>query len=217
MAMILCEPILPMTLHNPELPKGIDSWWHRASARDPAQRFQSAKQLVDSLADVLAIEHKLEIPDLLPLGLRSQGVSSLPPVSLLPAEPDEPSVVVANSGDWWQSASAAGDESKTRGRDGGIRSPNAGFCRRERPRCWLSSRSRRFRRLTRQTSCKRFPRFCVIRRASPFPLRSWSRSDRARRPDSRRILPRRFDAEADACTRGSRREACARSCGGAEA
>jgi hypothetical protein len=34
------------------LPTGLDAWWAKASHRDPAQRFQSAKELCDSLAIV---------------------------------------------------------------------------------------------------------------------------------------------------------------------
>jgi serine/threonine-protein kinase len=34
------------------LPPSFDAWWARASQRDPAQRFQSAKELADSLAMV---------------------------------------------------------------------------------------------------------------------------------------------------------------------
>jgi hypothetical protein len=35
-----------------DLPPGLDAWWARASHRDPAQRFQSAKDLCDSIAIV---------------------------------------------------------------------------------------------------------------------------------------------------------------------
>jgi hypothetical protein len=36
-----------------DLPPGLDGWWAKASQRDPAQRYQSAKDLCDALAAVL--------------------------------------------------------------------------------------------------------------------------------------------------------------------
>jgi serine/threonine-protein kinase len=36
-----------------DLPSGVDTWWAKASQRDPAQRFQSAKELCDGLAVAL--------------------------------------------------------------------------------------------------------------------------------------------------------------------
>jgi serine/threonine-protein kinase len=78
MLLILCEPIPSLIQHERGLPQSVDDWWLRASARDPAQRFQSAKQLADALARALAIEPRLEIPEILPLGLRSRGVASVP-------------------------------------------------------------------------------------------------------------------------------------------
>jgi len=101
MAMILYEPILPMTEHNQALPPAIDVWWQRASAREPEQRFQSAKQLADALAAALGIEHKLQIPEIVPLALRQQGVSSLPPVSLASATPMACALVRSHSESGW--------------------------------------------------------------------------------------------------------------------
>jgi serine/threonine protein kinase len=107
MLMILCEPIPPMRRFNPELPEAVDCWWERASARDPAQRFQSAKQLADALALALGVEQRLEIPDILPLGLRSLGVSSLPSVSLPAAAVIEDRVTAAEqSGGGWRDANS---------------------------------------------------------------------------------------------------------------
>jgi serine/threonine protein kinase len=106
MLMILCGPIPPMRRFNPELPEAVDGWWWRASARDPAQRFQSAKQLADALAIALGVDPRLEIPDILPLGLRSLGVSSLPPVSLPAAVAQDRVPAAAESGGGWQSANS---------------------------------------------------------------------------------------------------------------
>ena len=107
MAMILYQPILPMTAHNPALPPSIDVWWQRASAREPEQRFQSAKQLADALADALGIEQKLQIPEIVPLALQQQGVTSLPPVSVSAATPVGASRVDSQGG--WRSASGSGN------------------------------------------------------------------------------------------------------------
>jgi serine/threonine-protein kinase len=110
MLMILCEPIPPMRRFNPELPEAVDRWWERASARDPAQRFQSAKQLADALAIAVGIEPRLEIPDILPLGLRSLGVSSLPPVSLPAAAATEGRVPAVEESGGWQNANSLGSQ-----------------------------------------------------------------------------------------------------------
>ncbi|APR76695.1 Adenylate cyclase [Minicystis rosea] len=37
------------------VPPGFDAWWERATARDPAHRFQSAKELVESLGVALGV------------------------------------------------------------------------------------------------------------------------------------------------------------------
>jgi eukaryotic-like serine/threonine-protein kinase len=40
----------PVTRDRPELPAALDSWFHRALARDPAARFASAKQMAEEFA-----------------------------------------------------------------------------------------------------------------------------------------------------------------------
>jgi serine/threonine-protein kinase len=46
---IIVQPIpVPSAVH-PGLPHAFDRWWAKASSRDPARRFQSAKQLSDDL------------------------------------------------------------------------------------------------------------------------------------------------------------------------
>jgi serine/threonine protein kinase len=112
MLMILCKPIPPIRLHNPELPAALDDWWQRASARDPAERFQSAKHLADALAVALAIRSRLEIPDIVPLTLRAQGVSSLSPESVRATMPEELAPVAESAGHHRQSANTLGDRAK---------------------------------------------------------------------------------------------------------
>ena len=44
--------VAPTTI-NPELPKGFDDWFAKACAHDPANRFQSARELADALSVAL--------------------------------------------------------------------------------------------------------------------------------------------------------------------
>jgi hypothetical protein len=46
---------LPTASAVAPVPAAFDAWWVRAAARDPAQRFQSARELVDALAIALAV------------------------------------------------------------------------------------------------------------------------------------------------------------------
>jgi serine/threonine protein kinase len=53
---IIIHP-LPVPSQRAEVPLGFDAWWARAAARDPLLRFQSAKDLADSLGLVCGISH----------------------------------------------------------------------------------------------------------------------------------------------------------------
>jgi serine/threonine-protein kinase len=48
-------PMPSITANNPELPEELEGWWRRATARDPKRRFQSAKELADSLAEAAGV------------------------------------------------------------------------------------------------------------------------------------------------------------------
>ncbi len=61
MGRILYEPLPRPTDFNAELPPAIDDWWLRAMARDKAERFQSAKDFADSLAEALGVEHSVSV------------------------------------------------------------------------------------------------------------------------------------------------------------
>ena len=49
---IMVDPI-PLPSSVAQVPRGFDAWWLRAVARDPAQRFQSIKELTDALGVAL--------------------------------------------------------------------------------------------------------------------------------------------------------------------
>jgi serine/threonine-protein kinase len=49
----ICAHPLPVPSQIAAVPPGFDAWWARAASRDPAQRFQSAKELAEALAAVL--------------------------------------------------------------------------------------------------------------------------------------------------------------------
>src|SRR5262249_52015249 len=49
---ILSAP-LPVPSQVAQVPQGFDAWWEKAASRDPAQRFQSAKEFTDALTAVL--------------------------------------------------------------------------------------------------------------------------------------------------------------------
>ncbi len=66
MGLILYEDLPKPSDKNPELPPALDEWWQRAAARDPEQRFQSAKELADSLAVALGIQQVLAVPHIPP-------------------------------------------------------------------------------------------------------------------------------------------------------
>jgi serine/threonine-protein kinase len=62
---ILYEPIPSIREANPELPKAVEHFWHRAAERDPQKRFQTAAEMSDALADALGFE-RLAVPLLVP-------------------------------------------------------------------------------------------------------------------------------------------------------
>jgi serine/threonine protein kinase len=93
MGLILYEDLPKPTERNPELPPALDEWWQRAAARDPEERFQSAKELADSLAVALGIQRILAVPHI-PPRRPNPSVSELTP-GLLSGSPSR--VVRANT------------------------------------------------------------------------------------------------------------------------
>jgi serine/threonine-protein kinase len=66
LAQIMYEAIPIPSQQGLQVPPGFDAWWQRASARAVEARFQSAKELADSLAVALGISDSLDIPMLEP-------------------------------------------------------------------------------------------------------------------------------------------------------
>jgi serine/threonine-protein kinase len=52
--MMICTRPVPVPSQVTEVPPGFDAWFARATSRDPAGRYQTAKELADSLCAVLA-------------------------------------------------------------------------------------------------------------------------------------------------------------------
>lgn len=90
---IATAPVPAVTELAPELPPGLQAWWERALARDPAQRFQSAGELVRGLQPHLALR-AASSPETKPSSEegRAAGASSArtAPVPLVPSEVKEP-------------------------------------------------------------------------------------------------------------------------------
>jgi eukaryotic-like serine/threonine-protein kinase len=84
MGMILYDPIPRITDRDSSLPAEIEEFWQRAINRDRELRFQSAKELSDTLATTAMLERR-EVPTLPPrTSLTSLGdadQASLPPMS----------------------------------------------------------------------------------------------------------------------------------------
>ena len=59
---IIVNPVPVPSQVAPGVPRTFDAWWVRAAARDPAQRFQSAKELADALSVALGISQALGMP-----------------------------------------------------------------------------------------------------------------------------------------------------------
>ena len=56
----ICAHPLPVPSTLAPVPHGFDAWWMKAASREPADRFQTAKELVDALRAVLDPGHPFE-------------------------------------------------------------------------------------------------------------------------------------------------------------
>jgi serine/threonine protein kinase len=66
MGLILYEDLPKPTRVRPDLPPAFDVWWEHAAKRDREERFQSAKDFADSLAQALDQPATLAVPSLSP-------------------------------------------------------------------------------------------------------------------------------------------------------
>src|SRR5260370_17574571 len=54
---------LPVPSRCADVPHGFDAWWSKAASRDPAGRFQSAKEFADSLGLVFGVSQASGVMD----------------------------------------------------------------------------------------------------------------------------------------------------------
>jgi serine/threonine-protein kinase len=86
---IIVEEI-PVPSKIAAVPPGFDAWWARAVARDPAARFQSAKEMAEALAEALGVALPADVgaPSALAPGLAGGGASTpVTPLNALPTPP----------------------------------------------------------------------------------------------------------------------------------
>jgi len=62
MGLILYEALPKITEANPSLPPSVEEWWTRAAQRDRELRFQSARELTDSLGQALRVKTAVTVP-----------------------------------------------------------------------------------------------------------------------------------------------------------
>jgi serine/threonine-protein kinase len=58
LVLAICVRDIPVPSEIASVPIGFDGWWLRAVARDPDKRFQTAKELTDSLREALGLESR---------------------------------------------------------------------------------------------------------------------------------------------------------------
>jgi len=92
LVLTICVRDLPVPSDVAPVPLGFDAWFAKACAREPEQRFQSARELTDALREALGLDPResagLDSPDVL-VASRSHP-SSRPPASL---PSDAPTIV----------------------------------------------------------------------------------------------------------------------------
>ena len=71
---IMFDPIPVPSQVLPSLPPEVDAWWLKAASRDPAARFQTAKELSDALGVALKLERPSAVA-VAPAGMRPLAMS----------------------------------------------------------------------------------------------------------------------------------------------
>ena len=76
----ICVRELPVPSHVADVPLGFDLWFERALQRDPDLRFQTAREMTDSLRDVLGVELRdgATPPPEIAVSMSSDALESLP-------------------------------------------------------------------------------------------------------------------------------------------
>jgi hypothetical protein len=100
---------LPVPSQFAPVPMGFDAWWERATARDPGARFESAKELADSLREALDVDAEdagavvtvpepgEEQPGALTVGAARRPARSSAPTAQLDASPTAPTLLVGSA------------------------------------------------------------------------------------------------------------------------
>jgi serine/threonine protein kinase len=76
----ICVRELPVPSHVADVPLGFDAWFERALQRDPDLRFQTAREMTDSLREVLGVELRdgATPPPEVAVSMSSDTLESLP-------------------------------------------------------------------------------------------------------------------------------------------
>jgi eukaryotic-like serine/threonine-protein kinase len=99
----ICVRPLPMPSELVAVPDGFDAWFAKACAREPSDRFQSAREMVDALRALVGIESRETMATLGESELaaaRGSGSGRTPPVGGATPRPQRPEVadtVIASS------------------------------------------------------------------------------------------------------------------------
>jgi serine/threonine protein kinase len=91
---IIISPI-PVPSQIAPVPAGFDKWWAKASSRDPADRFQSAKEFSDALALVCGVSHVSGVIDRSQLRVVAESSGERP--AALPAAARTPQPVAGGT------------------------------------------------------------------------------------------------------------------------
>jgi serine/threonine protein kinase len=86
MVKIIVDP-LPVPSQTAQVPPGFDDWWARAAARDPAQRFQSARELTEALGLALGLTAPGGVDDAVSSSGQRGPLASTPSALITPTPP----------------------------------------------------------------------------------------------------------------------------------
>lgn len=81
---ICTEPLPKMTDVAPWLPAAVDTWFEKACARSPDDRFQTVQEMVDALATAVGLSVRATVPDTDGLSASSPDRSPLPKTASTP-------------------------------------------------------------------------------------------------------------------------------------